>query len=232
MFSDSKMPFSFGNRDELEGLAKYALSNATEFAKRDELLEKVKQKVEERKWKPTYTRHLMAERLVWSREIPMHTDHVSNVYKHCKILQVRIQNNRTDRASFDTAARLESIMELKGDLWNTRVSPDKTLLKATDMPGFNHVIWPNSLPKPTDGSGFEHVKWPDNYCAFDLLLIQRGDPKNLYLVSGLDSNPKSPVISVEGTYKLHYSVVAQGFPLLHFLVRITHDGSFDGIMSP
>jgi hypothetical protein len=191
----------------LEGLLKYMLSNVTKFDNEGELLKKVKETVKSKNWEPAYTRHLIAENLKWSKEIPRHIDHVRNIYDNCKLLQVYIKNNREDISSFNTVARLDDI-ECNG---NKNPSPDKTLLKATDQPGFNQVIWPK------------------NYCAFDLLLIQRENPRNLYLLSALDSNPRSPIIEEEGNYNLYYSIVAEGFPLLNFVVNIIHKGDYNNI---
>jgi len=190
-----------------EGISQYLLSNATLFDNDRELLKKIKEAVKNKNWKPTYTRHLISTNPKWSREIPKHTDHVNNSYYNCKVLQICIKNKRDDIASFNTVARLDHI-ECNG---RKKISPDRTLLKPTDQPYFKQVI----LPK--------------DYCKFDLLLIQRGDPKNLYLLSMLDSNPRSPIIRREGTYNLYYSVVAEGFPLLNFVVNIIHIGDFDNI---
>ena len=190
-----------------EGMSQYMLSNATSFDNDRELLKKVKEAVKNENWKPTYTRHLIPTNPKWSREIPKHTDHVNNSYYKCKVLQICIKNKRDDIASFNTVARLDHI-ECNG---RKRISPDRTLLKPTDQPYFKQVI----LPK--------------DYCKFDLLLIQRGDPKNLYLLSMLDSNPREAIIKREGTYNLYYSVVAEGFPLLNFVVNIIHTGDFDNI---
>lgn len=193
---------------KLEGLLQYMLSNATKFDDGNDLLEKVKETVKKKNWKPSYTRHLIAKNLKWSKEIPNHIDHVGNSYSNCKVLQIYIENKRDDIASFNTVARLDYYTKGNG---RKRIDPDRTLLKATDQPGFNQVIWPK------------------NYCVFDLLLIQKGTPKNIYLLSALDSNPRDPIIRKEGIYNLYYSVVAEGFPLLNFIVKIIHKGGFNTI---
>ena len=193
---------------KLEGLLQYILSNATKFHDANDLLEKVKEAVKKRNWKPSYTRHLIPKSLKWSKEVPLHRDHVENICLNCKVLQIYIENKRDDIASFNTVARLDYYTKGNG---RKKYDPDRTLLKATDQPGFNQVIWPN------------------NYCAFDLLLIQRKIPPNIYLLSALDSHPRDPIIRKEGTYNLHYSVVAEGFPVLNFVVKIIHKGGFSTI---
>jgi hypothetical protein len=183
------------------------LSNVALFKNGHDLLDKVKEAVKNRDWAPTYTRHLIPKNLIWSKEIPTHADDVGNRYNNCKILQVYIENRRDDIASFNVVARLDYI-EYNG---RKRISPDRTLLKPTDQLYFRQVI----LPK--------------DFCKFDLLLIQRGEPKNLYLLSMLDSYPREAIIKKGGAYNLYYSVVAEGFPLLNFVVKIIHTGDFDNI---
>ncbi len=191
----------------LEGLSKYMLSNAALFKNGHDLLDKVKKAVKNRDWTPTYTRHLIPKNLKWSKEIPTHTDNVRNRYNNCKVLQVYIENRRDDIASFNVVARLDYI-EYNG---RKRISPDRTLLKPTDQLYFKQVILPKDV------------------CKFDLLLIQRGEPKNLYLLSMLDTYPREAIIKKGGTYNLYYSVVAEGFPLLNFVVKIIHKGGFNTI---
>jgi hypothetical protein len=132
---------------------------------------------------------------------------VGNNFPNCKALQIDIRNNRDDISSFNTVAPLDYIEcnENKID------SPDKTLLKATDQPGFNQVIWPK------------------NHCTIDLLLIDKGNPNNLYLLSAKDSRPRREIIKDRGVYNLYYSVVAEGFPLLSFVVNINHKGDYNNI---
>jgi len=194
----------------LEGLLKYMLSNGTIFSNYNDLFEKIREKIEEKlsnkDWDISYTRHLICENLRWSSETN-HTDHVGNNFPNCKALQIDIRNNRDDISSFNTVARLDYI-ECDG---NKIDSPDKTLLKATDQPGFNQVIWPK------------------NHCTIDLLLIDKGNPNNLYLLSAKDSRPRKEIIGNQGVYNLYYSVVAEGFPLLSFVVNINHKGDFDNI---
>jgi hypothetical protein len=61
------------------------------------------------------------------------------------------------------------------------------------------------------------------------LSVSPTTPKNIYLLSALDSNPRDPIIRKEGIYNLYYSVVAEGFPLLNFVVKIIHKGGFNTI---
>jgi len=190
-----------------EGISKYLLSNATTFNNNRELLKKIREAVKDKNWKPTYTRHLIPKNPKWSKEIRRHTDHVNNSYYHCKVLQIYIRNKRDDVASFNVVARLDHI-EYNG---RKRISPDRTLLKPTDQPYFKQVI----LPK--------------DYCKFDLLLVQRGNPRNFYLLSMLDSNPRKAIIEKEGIYNLFYSVVAEGFPILNFVINIINRGDFNNI---
>jgi len=195
-----------------EGLLKYMASNATEFSGENDLLEKVQKAVKDREriggWNSAYSRHLIAGRNNLSNEISSHRDHLQNIFNNCKILQKQIINNRDDKATLHSAARLEKIKFNGIEI----PVPDRTLLKATDLPSFDQPIWPKS------------------YCTFDLLLISRNEPMNLYLMSAFDSVPRQPIISRIGNYELVFSVIADGFPLLMFNINIVHNGNFDQLI--
>lgn len=188
-----------------EGFLRYIAANPTPFENNNELFEKIKAEVEKRDdWKSTYTRHLIPANLNWGGEVSF-TDHMQNNFPNCKALQIDIKNKRNDIASFNTVARLEYIER------NGIKNPcgDRSTLKVNGQPGFSQVIW------------------PENHGAFDLLLMDKRNPSEMYLNSALDLRPKQPIISGNGIYSLYYSVLGENFPVLNFKVEIEVSGNFE-----
>ena len=187
----------------LEGLLKYTASNAIEFSASREVLEKVRESIEERGWMPSYTRHLLATNLTWSKDGLGYRSHSTGEVFIGKFLYIDIENRRPDFAAFNTVARLGSIIDAKG---NSIPVVDRSHLKVTGQPGYFQTIFPES------------------HGAFDLLCVKSLERGVICLNSSLDLTPKPLIISEPGSYILQYEVLSELFPILKFSIRLNVTG--------
>ncbi|MBU1119304.1 hypothetical protein KKH43_05475 [Patescibacteria group bacterium] len=188
-----------------EGLLKYILANPIQFSKNSDVLDIIKNEVNKREWKHTYSRHLIERKLRWSDELIVYRDHTGSYI--VKILYIDIHNERQDKAAFSTVARLNSIVSLT----QTELSFDRSHLKATGQPGYTHIIWPK-----------DHV-------SFDLIMVDGNDPSKIYLNSALDMLPRKPIIVASGKYLLNFSVLSTDFPVLNFSIDLKVTGRLDDV---
>jgi len=199
-----KVLFLQHNDVRLEGLLRYMASNAIKFSQSSEVVGRVKQAVSERRWVPSYTRHLMASNLHWSDGILTYISHSTGERFTGRFLYIDIQNHRHDIAAFNTVARLASISDPNG---NELSLADRSHLKVTGQPGYSQTIWPQS------------------HGAFDLLLSKAEKGGSIHLNSSLDLSPKPPIISQPGQYVLGYEVLAESFPVLSFRIKLNATGN-------
>lgn len=185
----------------LEGLLRYMASNATRFSSPTEVMPAVQRLVQERAWDPHYSRHLVVDGIHWSDGVIAFGSHTGERLVG-RFLYLDIHNRRTDLAAFNCVARLASISRPPAP---PQPSPDRSHLKVTGHPGFVQTIWPSSRG------------------AFDLLIVKAQDAGCL-LNSALDVIPKPAILTAPGHYRLHYEVLAEGFPILQLAVDLQATG--------
>jgi len=188
---------------KLEGLLRYTASNAIIFSTPKEAIEKAEEAINERGWKPNYTRHLMAANLRWSEGMINYGSHATGELLIGRFLSIDIQNHRSDHAAFNTIARLGSIKDANGNPISVH---DRSNLKANGQPGYAHTIWPES------------------HGAFDLLLAKAEQGGAICLNSSLDLLPKPSIITLPGLYTLQYEVLSESFPILTFSIQLDVTG--------
>lgn len=186
----------------LEGLLRYMASNAARFSSATEVMPAVQHLVDERAWDPRYSRHLVVDGVHWSDGIIEFGSHTGERLVG-RFLYLDIHNRRTNLAAFNCVARLASISHPPAP---PQPSPDRSHLKVTGHPGFVQTIWPSS-------NG-----------AFDILLVKAQDGGSIFLNNALDVIPKPPILSTPGDYRLHYEVLAEGFPILQLAVDLQATG--------
>lgn len=198
---------------ELEGFAKYILSNPELFKTESDLLNKIEQLVRERGWSKDYSRNLVVEGIIKNNPIPYKDKKMSTprneIIWHCRIL-----NKRNDKAAVGTLAILKQIEYTSGQI----ISPDKTFLKWA----FHDETYSKTI-------------FPLGDASFDLIAIDTQNPLNVYLHSLLDSliiTPtfigRPPIITGPvGKYKLTYQVFAENFPILEFCVALELTGDIN-----
>jgi hypothetical protein len=187
---------------KLEGLLLYTASNAIIFSNTREAIHKAEEAIDEKRWLPSYTRHLVAANLNWTQGMVCYISHSTGEHLVGRFLFIDIQNHRTDLAAFNTVARLRSINDVNG---NSLPVSDLSHLKATGQPGYSQTIWPGS------------------HGTFDLLLAKAGQGA-IYLNSSLDLSPKPPIITQPGHYFLSYEVLSESFPMLIFSIKLDFTG--------
>jgi hypothetical protein len=183
------------------GMVSYVLAHPIEFD-RENLVALVKKKIEEKGWKPEYSRNLVASRL--ERTAPVcYTDHHGT---NCeKIWQVVIENKRSDRAALNTIAILDKI-EGEGITEEEPLRPDTTFLKwAEQRQTYQRTILPGCSARVD---------------AFALRVNEDG----VFLHSDRDVYPREPVISSPGKYILTYLLYADSFPPVRFKVKVVYKG--------
>jgi hypothetical protein len=187
---------------KLEGLLRYIASNSAKFSQADDALVALKQLVEERRWDPAYSRHMVVQGIHWSDAILSFASHTGEALVG-RFLYLDIENRRADVAAFNCIARLASLEGPPGTAIN---HSDRSHLKVTGHPGFVQTIWPA-------GTG-----------AFDLLVVkQQGGA--VCLNNALDVIPKPQLVSKPGPYLLHYEVLAEAFPVLKLAIRLDVTGN-------
>lgn len=185
-----------------EGVFKFIVTNIPEFDEHSEILSRVQEAVGKAGWRPDYTRQLVAGRLRLAEPVRYVGD---TCPRDIRTLHLDIRNERPDMGAMGCVARLAR-WGIHGQ--PLRVSEDRSLLKATGLPGFSHTIWPRS------------------HCAFDLLGILMKTQRDVFLNSALDVHPRQPIISGPGNYHLEYEVFSQGFPPLIVNVLLSLTGDF------
>jgi len=178
-----------------EGMLAFIVSNTPKFENHAEAVDAAKRAIESAGWVPSYSRNLVAQRLRWGPQV-QYGDHTGQ--RPVQVLYVDIVNRRSDLGAIGAVARLSTIAE-RGQ---TRVSPDRSHLKATGYPGYEQTIFPGS------------------HAAFDLLALVLNQPNTVTLNSALDVSPRSAILSAPGEYVLEYEVFANAFPVLSFGVHL------------
>lgn len=180
-----------------EGLLRYTASNAEKFSIPAEVLPTVKRLVEERQWDPRYTRHLVGHGIHWPDQIIAFGSHTGESLVG-RFLYLDIENRRKDLAAFNCVARLASI---EGPPGTPRPFSDRSHLKVTGQPGFVQTIWPSGMG------------------AFDLLMVKLQGGA-VCLNNALDVVPKPSINTSPGHNRLHYEVLAEGFPILEVVIDL------------
>lgn len=179
---------------ELEGMALHIASNATQFGDPAELPRIIPVAVNQRQWTPSYSRNLVAARL--------HTPE-QRIVLPCGLrgsaVHVDVENRRPDVGAGGAMARLGRLRSVS-EGW--QLSPDRSPLKATGQPGYSQTIWPLS------------------HGAFDLLFIDEGPPRRIFLNNALDVSPRRHLLRDPGEYHLEYEVFADRFDVIRFAVAL------------
>jgi hypothetical protein len=179
----------------LEGMSAYIASNAALFDEPSELPNLVANAVSSRGWSGLYSRNIIVANLAWSPE------NVVLKYEDLegRFLYIDIRNRRPDKGAVGTVARLSTITDSSG----LRPSPIRSHLKVT-----GHV------------GAYEQTIWPLSHGSVDLLCLGLQKPASVYLNTALDLHPRSPVLSMTGSYILEYEVFAESFPVTQFAIKL------------
>lgn len=183
---------------ELRGIAQFQMANAAIFAEFNEVLPLVRELVTEREWSPRFSRNLVASR-VRRRETPIQYGPQRRL-EH--IFFADIRNGRNDRAALNVVARLASIHDQAGQLVLHR---DRTRLK-----------WA--------GDTFQGSIFPQDEAVLDIFALHAHTPTNVFLHSTFGQQPEHPILDKSGEYTLTYQVVAEGYVMQSFCVRLTLTG--------
>jgi hypothetical protein len=184
---------------ESHGMLGYVQAHPTRF-KRHNLMEIVRSKVTEKKWRADYSRNLVASAIVVpDAALPYGDHHGGNVEK---IWKVRIENRRKDRAALNTIAILESTKELATGLLT---SPDKTFLKWAGQQAYQKTIL------------------PEDFGEIDAF-SERVNQPGIWLHSALDLYPRKPIATHLGKYELKYLLYADTFPKTSCTLELHYDG--------
>lgn len=133
---------------ELEGLLKYMGSNATHFTKTSEVVALLERLVRERRWTPSYSRHLEVGDPHWTPVLP-YLDHTGT--KMVRVFELDIHNRRSDLAALNAVARLARLATSDG---STPSGIDSSELKVV-----GHAV---TLARPRPGSSRSSVKLSSN----------------------------------------------------------------------
>jgi hypothetical protein len=182
----------------LEGLLRYWGGNAITFTSRSEVPAAVIEAIEQRRWLPTYSRHLIATRPRWEQHI-IRTPQITG-----RFLFVDIENRRPTTAAHNTTARLDTITAPDGAV---SLSTNRSPLKVTGQRAYAQDIWPGS------------------HGAVDALAVGIDQPHAIFLHTSLDVPRVAPIITAPGRYLLEYSVIASNFPNMRFTVELDFTGS-------
>ena len=189
---------------ELEGLARYLLTNAEEFDKPDEILD-----ILEKKWrwesKENYSRNLVFKAI--NRDP---TPIVFGQGRHQPwleyIYRVYIENRRPEKAAVNTKAFFIGIKKPNGEF---RRSDNQPYLKWAGQSTYERTI----LSKGASD--------------FDALAINAENHREVRLHSLSDVEWERTIINIDdplGTYDIHYAVFSDGFPLLKLELELEHTG--------
>jgi hypothetical protein len=197
---------------ERNGMFGTIVSNSPEFDDYKDLLNVVKNAIEQQGWTPMFSRNLVPVKIKWA-PLVKYDDHSYWVddATHSKMKNVRnvilvLENRRSDRGAIATTMRLKSVTDSTGKTVDIH---DSTPLKVTShFKTYNVIIWPNSTVE------------------FDLLAFDV-EKKHFYLNSLRDINPRKPVISTNGESILVFQTFADGFPILdvNVSINVTNDST-------
>lgn len=177
-----------------QGFLRYLLSNPESFDNENDLLKKIRQLVKDRKWSPDYSRNLVVRELGFTDTIG-YKDHTGVFLE--RVLQIRVENKRSDVAAIGTVCILDYIQTADG----TRIeSPDRSYLKWAGQAGYERTI----LPK--------------DFGDIDLFSIH-GNKPGLFLHS-LKDTPREPILTDDGDYELFFKLFSPDFSLIEFSVKI------------
>jgi hypothetical protein len=190
---------------ERDGLLRYMASNATRFAKIEDVPALVAEKAQEREWHPSYTRHLGIGASHWSPVVPYVDDTGTRVVKG---FLLDIHNRRADLGALNAICRLRSVKDLTSGVVFSGI--DISPLKTTGQPGYARTIW------------------PEDHGAWDLFTVSVQPPRAIFLNSCLDLWPRKPLIDKPGLYALEYQIFAENFPVLRFQIELQFTGSVEG----
>jgi len=184
----------------LEGMTKYFLSNPEKFDSFQEVIDKVKLLIEQRRWMPTYSRQLSVKNLRMEKRPIGYRDHAGEYAQY--VWFAHIENRRSRTRAENTRARLVDIRDPAGN----HSCPDRGLLKWTGQFGYERLIMPNE-DEP-----------------FDAFAIDVKNYLDVYLHSAADV-PRRPIIKGSpGVYLMKYQVIAFNFPTLEFTVELKLTG--------
>ncbi len=184
----------------LEGMTKYFLSNPELFDNLQEVTKKVNALVEQRKWRPTYSRQLFVKELRKEERLIGYRDHAGEYRQY--VWFAHIENKRSRTRAENTRARLINVTDPSGK----SACPDRGLLKWAGQFGYERLIMPNE-DEP-----------------FDAFAIDFKNHLYVYLHSAADV-PREPIIKgATGIYKLKYHVIAFNYPTLEFEIQLNLTG--------
>lgn len=179
---------------KLEGFIRYILSNPDEFVDENDLYDKVRKLVKDKKWSNTFSRNLVLSSIEFSEPI-QYADHIgTSIEKVCKI---KVHNMRPDRAAVETVCILDYIVRPDGSQFN---SPDRSYLKWAWQMGYTKTILPM------------------DFGEIDLFSIRLNQP-GIFLHSARDF-VRDPIVIENGQYYFSYKLFSHGFPFLQFGVSI------------
>jgi hypothetical protein len=187
----------------LEGFLRYLQANPEIFKDEKDLLSKVEKVVRDRGWNKSYSRNLiLAEIEVAPKtsEVYYYTDHIGSTHREY-IWRAKIENRRPDVAAVNTVCVLESIE-----------FPDGAKTESNDR---NPLKWVGRI------GAYQTIILPMDYGEVDIFAIH-ADEEGIYLHSALDLRPRTPILRSYGSYKLHYKVFSESFPLLSFCVEVNY----------
>ena len=189
-----------------EGFLKYVQANPEHFKNEDELLNKIEQLVEERKWSKDFSRNLVLESV---RFFDLPITYADQTGQHLELeWQARIGNRRPDVAAVNSLCILDSIKPQDG---SEQPSQDRSCLK-----------WAGGL------QAYQKTILPLDHGIIDVLSVH-ADEQGLFLHSQSDLRPRTPIAVEEGEYILKYKVYSEGFPLLPFSIRINYRRTTPGL---
>ncbi len=185
-----------------EGFLKYILANPEPFKNEDELLRKIEELVDERKWTRNYSRNLIVQIFPNPKNPWQYADRTGSSSDY--IWHANIENRRPDVAAVNTVCILDYIEFPNGKKENC---DDRSYLK-----------WAGQIE-------YQRTILPEDYGTLDIFAV-RADQTGIYLHSTRDVTPRTPIIAASsGNYRLCYKVFSEGFPLLSFVVEVNYQHS-------
>lgn len=184
-----------------EGFIRYVLSNPDTFESEDDLLQRVEDAIKKRGWVKTYSRNLVVSGINCQGPF-IYRDHTGQHLQY--IWHAKIENRRSDTASINTVCILDSIEYPNG---RKIVSEDRGYLKwATLYQGYQQIILSNDSAE------------------VDIFAIYADKP-GVFLHSSRDIFERTPIITDNGNYKLHYKIFSVGLPQFSFSVNVNYKHS-------